>query len=160
MADVKISSLPTDTSPTLTDYVSTVDVETSTTKKITLQNLGALVTANQTIKRQNDTTNSTVNNARIECGWGAITNTASPALSEAVTFQTAFSSTPIIFVSFASDASTAVGYGSSTGNNVEGRVIAKSAGQTASGFNLWLHTGGGTNFATGTSYYTWIAIGS
>lgn len=39
MADKKISQLPTDTSPTLTDSVPTLDNETTTTKKTTLQKI-------------------------------------------------------------------------------------------------------------------------
>lgn len=46
MADVKISALPADSAPTLTDSVVTYDIETNTTKRTLLSTLLALFTTN------------------------------------------------------------------------------------------------------------------
>lgn len=157
---VKISGLPSDSSPSLTDYIPTLDIETSTTKRVLLSNLLSLFSPFLSFKRQNDTTNTSVLNGRMEIGHGVLTNTTgSPAMSESVTFNTAFTSTPIIYVSIASDSSTNTGYGTG-GNTVEGRLLAKSAGQSTTGFTIWIHTGGGNNFGAGFTYYTWMAVGS
>lgn len=43
----KISLLPADTAPTLTDYVPTVDVETGTTKKATINSIKTVIAPSQ-----------------------------------------------------------------------------------------------------------------
>lgn len=112
------------------------------------------------VSRQNDTSNSQVNGARVEMGWGFIpNNTGSAAIAETVVFSKPFSSTPIIIVSLAGDHPSAQTYGSGN-NNVEGRLTIKSVAQRAQDFGVYIHTGGANSFGSGYTFYTWIAMGN
>lgn len=115
---------------------------------------------NVTVNRQDNTTNSTPTTTRIETGWGVIANGAgvSAALSKAITFQTPFTSIPIVIAVCGGDHSSSTTYGAG-GNLVEGRIAAKAVGPSTTGFTVWVHQEGGTNFATGNTFFQWIAIG-
>lgn len=113
------------------------------------------------VRRQNNTTNSTVSGARIETGWGVFAQGAASNKSETVTFGTAFSTTPIVVVSYGGDqtgGTVALGNG---GNTEKGPVAIKAYNESTSGFTAHAHTSDGTSWSgTANVYYKWTAIGS
>ena len=113
---------------------------------------------NYKIVRQNDTTNSTETTSRILTGWGVVTNAINNTQSESVTFNSAFSSAPIVIVTCAGDKATNDGYGSG-GVNLANGIIPRANAITTTGFNVTLNKADGTNFASGYTWYTWIAVG-
>lgn len=146
---------------TLAVNAPTPDATNASKGKIQLAGVlsGTAASPALSVARQNNTTNSTVTGVRVETGWGIITNTATASITKAVTFGTAFTTVPIITVSIAGDSVASGVYGNG-GNSVEGRILIKSTAQTTTGFNVFAHTGGGTNFGTGFTYFTWVAIGA
>lgn len=113
----------------------------------------------QSVTRQDDTTNSTKKSSAILTGWGYIANnTGANNISEVVTFGGTFLDRPIVTAVFGGDHASATTYGSG-GNNVAGRVVSKAHTVTTTGFTVQLHTGDGTNFGAGNSFYQWMAIG-
>lgn len=117
--------------------------------------------ANLSVSRQNDTTNSTITGARIETGWGVFAQGAVANKSEAVTFKTAFTTTPIVTISYGGDqtgGTIALGNG---GNVEKGPITVKAYGESTSGFTAHAHTSDGTSWsATANVYYKWTAIGA
>lgn len=112
------------------------------------------------VKRQNNGTNTTVTGARREIGWGVMTfGSAASNISAAVTFNTAFSTTPIVMVSYGGDAASATTLGSG-GNTVKGPVAIKAYGESTTGFTVHIHSSDGTTWAAGnTVFYKWTAEG-
>lgn len=108
--------------------------------------------------RQDDTTNSYKNKTVILHGNGVMAYPAAAAVSENITFGITFDQRPDVIAGLAGDAATNLGYGLG-GNTVEGRLCIKNFTQSTTGFTVMIHTAGGTNFAAGFGYYTWIAIG-
>jgi hypothetical protein len=114
---------------------------------------------NLPINRINNGSSTSTPAARIETGWGAITVTsAGLSWTQAVTFNTAFLTPPIITIAYGGDqvsGSVALGNG---GNSVQGQAAAKYYGLTASGFTAYLWAN--ANWVTGNIlYYSWTAIG-
>lgn len=112
------------------------------------------------IKRQNDTTNTAPAGARIETGWGWIQvgGGAVAQVSETVTFNTAFTTLPIVLMTYGGDAgNVAASYG--TGGGVAlGAAATKASNITTSNFIATI-TAGSNWPAAQTIYYQWIAIG-
>lgn len=143
----------------------TPDATTASKGKVRLtNNLGGTANAptviSQIAARQNDTTNTSVTTARIETGWGFIAYAAATSVAEAVSFGTAFSTAPIVVITFGGDSVAGTTYGSGA-NTVEAALVAKAESITTSGFSARLFKGTGGNLATpGNGFYQWIAIGS
>lgn len=115
------------------------------------------------VARQDNTTNSTVNAARMETGWGVMAiSTAANGWQETVTFGTAFTTTPIVTISPGGDAVTASGTAYGTGgNNIVGAWSAKAMTPTTTNFIARLNTSSGANAgANGYVWYQWVAVGS
>ena len=138
-----------------TNSLATEAVETAKIKDGAVT--GSKIT-NYKIVRQNDTTNSTETTSRILTGWGVVTNAINNTQSESVTFNSAFSSAPIVIVTCAGDKATNDGYGSG-GVNLANGIIPRANAITTTGFNVTLNKADGTNFASGYTWYTWIAVG-
>jgi len=116
--------------------------------------------SNLSVKRQNDTTNTTVTGAKMETGWGVVTNnTASNSISEAITFSAAFSTIPIVTVTCGGDNASSTTYGSG-GVNLAAGIVSQAVGPSTTGFTVLLAKRDSTNFATGFTFYQWIAIGA
>jgi len=114
------------------------------------------------VSRQNNTSNSTVPNARIETGWGVFTvSTSQPDYAETVTFGTPFTTAPIVVAVFGGDnTSTVEAYGNGQ-NIIEAQGVVKAHTVTVNGFDVKLRKPDNTNFGgNGRAYYQWIAIGS
>lgn len=115
------------------------------------------------VSRQDNTSNTTESNSRIEVGWGVIAiSTAANNWSEAVTFSTAFVDKPIVILTCGGDALTASGTAYGTGaNSIVGNWSHKAHSITNSGFTAHLHTSSGANAgANGYVWYQWMAIGN
>lgn len=125
------------------------------TKVTTDETNGAIIT-----KRQNDTTNTTDTNARIESGWGVLTfGSAASNISEAVTFNTAFATAPVVVITYAGDAASGTTRGTG-GNTIKGPISQKVYGESTTGFTAHFHTPDGTTWSVGnTIFYNWIAVG-
>jgi hypothetical protein len=145
---------------TVASFASLTGIETLTNKTINATNNTVTNVSNLSVKQQNDTTNTTVNGARIESGWGVIVIGAASNASEAVAFQTAFGSAPIVTVTYAGDHASATTRGSG-GNTVKGPVSIKAYGESTSGFTVHIHSSDGTIWAAGnTVFYNWTATGA
>lgn len=179
----KVLTSPTINSPTITNPTITVDTlsEFTAANGITIDGLnikdgkvgangvntasiedsavtGAKI-ATYKIVRQNDTSNTTETTARILTGWGVIAyNTGATNVNEAITFNSAFTSAPIVTVTFGGDHATLQTYGSG-GNLVEATINAKALLITTTGFTVYLHKPTGGNLAAGYGFYQWTAIG-
>lgn len=115
--------------------------------------------ANYKIVRQNNTTNSTETSARFLSGWGVMAyNTGTTFVSESVTFDTAFTSAPIVTISFGGDHASLQTYGSG-GNLVEAVVSTKPVNISTTGFTVYMHKPSGGNFSAGYGFYQWFAVG-
>ena len=112
-------------------------------------------------RRQNNTSNTSPNGARIETGWGWMQNTTGSSqqqLSESVTFGQAFTDLPIVLVTYGGDAgNVAASYGTGGGVNF-GAAMMKASNITASNFTVTM-TSSTALPNTHTIYYQWIAIG-
>lgn len=110
------------------------------------------------VRRQNITTNSTTS-ARIETGWGYLIGNSTGAMTNAITFGLAFSTVPIVTVTFA-------GYNSSipvtNAGNLQDNNSYSFSGQgiSTSGFTLNMFRNGATFANTLYYVYNWIAIGA
>lgn len=155
----KISVLPQDTAPTTTDYLATVDAETSTTKRITISSLLSLITTVFT-NRRNNSSNTTELAAKIQTGWGAITvGTAGAVQTTAITFPVSFSAAPIVLITFGGDqASGTVALGSGN-NTVQGVAGAKAYAVTVNGFTAYMWANASWSIGN-IIYFHWIAIGT
>ena len=114
------------------------------------------------VKRQNNTTNTTVTAPRFETGWGVIQNGGSSVaqLTETVTFSQEFSDLPIITVTYGGDAGN-VPYVYGTGGGVSvGAVASKASSITTTTFVVTLTAPSVVWTANQTIYYQWIAIGN
>lgn len=113
------------------------------------------------VSRQNNTTNSVIQNARIDTGWGWIQvgGSAVSQVSETVTFQTAFTTLPIVVITYGGDAgNTPPSYGTG-GGVVLGAAATKASNITTTNFVATM-TASGTWPPAQTIYYQWIAIGN
>ena len=112
------------------------------------------------VNRQNNTTNSILNGARIETGWGFAVGAGAARITEAVSFGTSFTTAPIVLLSYGGDAnSTTPSYGAG-GLNVRASVAAFPYSITTSGFTAVVQTVDATTWSASQSvYYHWIAIG-
>lgn len=118
--------------------------------------------ASLSVKRQDNTTNSTVNGVRIETGWGYELgqNTFPWTAGKTVTFSIPFSSKPVVIVS-------SIGYKDSSnpadvGDFNPWEVVNYTAGSIATtGFTAKAYnTQGGNIASTRRVGYSWIAIGA
>jgi hypothetical protein len=107
--------------------------------------------------RQTDTTNSLID-AITQTGIGKITGSASPTLSEAVTFPVAFSGIPVVVAS-------CIGFRATGAFNAAGLTAAQSLlGSpqipSATGFTAYIYqTTGGNLTSANDYYYAWRATG-
>jgi len=110
------------------------------------------------VKRQNNTTNTTPANARVETGWGVMVATAANNAQETVTFATAFSTAPIVIVGTGGDHASSTTYGD--GSLAIKAFYTGSGGISTSGFTAYARTVDATNWTAGnTIFYQWVAIG-
>jgi len=174
MADKKITDLTNKATAATADIVPIVDPTDNTTKRTTVAGLataiaasfasaafgGAVLNGTYPIRRQNDTTNSAPTTSRILTGWGQITGAgASGVVTESVTFDGAFISPPVVYVSYlnAKTASDATSIDQFNSGNEDTTVSTSSI--STSGFTIRMYKpsvfGSGTRFG-----YSWIAIGT
>lgn len=110
--------------------------------------------------RHNNGTKTKQTDVRIEYGWGAYTfPSAAQSAQEVVAFDTAFTETPIVNVTFGGDQTSgaeALGNGQ---NTVHGFCAAKCTGVSVNGFNAYLWNPSGTWPTGAVVYYHWTAIG-
>lgn len=112
------------------------------------------------VSRQDDTTNSVLQNARIEMGWGYIAGTtAQNSVAETITFQTAFTERPLVVACFGGDSLAGTTYGSGA-NTIEAGLMCKADTITTTNFQVRLYKPSGTLGANGNFFYQWIAIGN
>jgi hypothetical protein len=146
-----------------TDVVETAKIKdlNVTTAKIADANVtsGKLAEAFIRGRLQSDTTNSDISGWRIQTGWGWVLGTAATAVSETLTFPTAFSSSPIVIATnlgykVGSDPSSIIDFSVDSGENV---VARPSSGSAAS---IMFVNKDSTVIATNKRCgYSWIAIG-
>ena len=143
----------------------TPDATTLTKGKIQLAGDLAGTAASPTVlthsvKRQNDTTNTTTAGARTETGWGAMQfSTTANQISEAVTFNTAFVGRPIVLISPGGDTGNVpIVYGDGDAN-VAAHQTAKAVAIRNTGFNAYVTNPTGNYTSGQIVYYQWIAIG-
>lgn len=158
------------TSQILTAHINDLAVTTAkindlavTTAKLADAAVTGVKIGSYNAKRQNDTTNTTENTAKIQTGWGRITQGGGSAYGiETVTFPEAFTTVPIVIVVHGGDRSAAQGAGNygQGGNNVHGQVFGAALEPTTTNFKAKIGATAG-NYSNGdTTYYQWIAIGS
>lgn len=112
------------------------------------------------VSRQNNTTNTSLTNARIETGWGWMQFTSSVTVnSELVSFGTSFNDKPIVVVTFGGDAGNVPAVYGTGGNNIQGPSSAKAISITNNGFTAYVWANSSWS-ANDTVYYQWIAIGN
>lgn len=112
------------------------------------------------VSRQNNTTNTSLTNARIETGWGWMQFTSSVTVnSELVSFGTSFNDKPIVVVTFGGDAGNVPAVYGTGGNNIQGPSSAKAVSITNNGFTAYVWANSSWS-ANDTVYYQWIAIGN
>lgn len=114
--------------------------------------------ASYRISRQNNTTNSSPTTARIETGWGYIQGNNTANMSKVVTFSSAFTSAPIVMVSFAGYANSAPTTNSNLQDN--GTYIVTPQGIINTTFTVNMTRSASTYTSTFWYVYNWVAIGS
>lgn len=115
-------------------------------------------------RRQDDNndsiTDSAVTGLTVQFGWGQRVGNGTASMSEAVTFDDAFSSAPIVIIgqlgAKSTTAATAIG-GISSPDSVSGNNLAGDI--TTTGFNVFFRKPSGTYSATNYYGYSWIAFG-
>lgn len=110
--------------------------------------------------RQDDTTNTyQKGNTVTLTGWGVITATATPNLTETVTFGLTFTQRPIVIaVSGGDNVSGTLTYGAGTAARNNALAIAHTV--TTTNFVIRLRSEGGASWTSGdTVFYQWTAIG-
>ncbi len=161
----KFSDLTQLTAPDVADIMPVDDVSAATTKKITLKDLlstpntidGTAINSYKVV-RQNDATNTTETAARILTGWGVIIPGAVNTAIESVTFNTPFSSPPIVLISPGGDHASAATYGAG-GGNIQA-FTSEAIAVAATGFTSYNRTTSAASWNVGnTVFYQWIAIG-
>jgi hypothetical protein len=168
----RISQLPSLTTVDTGDELAVVDVSASVTKKSTKSDLlkdsigstelktGAVTgvkIASYKALRQDNTTNSTENTARILTGWGYIQGAAATTGTKAIVFNGAFSSAPIVICTVVGiKTSVPTSVGDTTGGVFGGTVQGVSS--TTTGFTATYYQAASvpTNIYV---VFTWIAIG-
>lgn len=114
--------------------------------------------ANYKIVRQNNTSNSTENTARILTGWGVIAVGGVATGTEVVTFDSAFTSIPIVTLTYGGDNASSTTYGSGSINLKQAYGGAISL--TTTTFTAYIRSADGTNWPGGAqAFYQWTAIG-
>lgn len=114
--------------------------------------------ANYKIVRQNNTSNSTENTARILTGWGVIAMGGVATGTEVVTFDSAFTSIPIVTLTYGGDNASSTTYGSGSINLKQAYGGAVSL--TTTTFTAYIRSADGTNWPGGAqAFYQWTAIG-
>lgn len=120
---------------------------------------GSQITTLPNTPRKDNVTNNSVIAPRIETGWGFILGAGSSVASKAVTFQTAFSAAPIIYVSCigykdTTDPTTITDFGNWEIPNVNACALS------VSGFTAIAGTIDASTIATTRRVgFSWIAIG-
>jgi H-type lectin domain len=111
------------------------------------------------LNRQDNTSNATVNGARMEIGWGVIVPGATSSASESVTFSSAFTSAPIVTITAGGDHASSSTYGSG-GPNIK-LFLTEATNITTGGFTAYVRSVDASNWSAGnTVFYQWIAIGT
>lgn len=110
---------------------------------------------------QADTTNSAPTGLTIQHGWGYIVGNGTARLSKTVTFPTAFTSPPIVLVSFISAAATADGTPTSTGSfNVDWGSFRGAASDDITTSSFLMRLEAVANHSASFNFgFSWIAIG-
>lgn len=108
------------------------------------------------MKRQDNTTNSTINAPKIQVGFGAVALGGQNHAAENVVFPEPFSSPPIVIIG-----STGEGNGTSINSmSAASGSYAQLSGVTSTGFTARiLSRDGSSTLASVTFGYSWIAIG-
>lgn len=114
--------------------------------------------ANYKIVRQNNTSNSTENTARILTGWGVIAVGGVATGTEVVTFNSAFTSIPIVTLTYGGDHASSTTYGSG-GINLK-QAFGGAILLTTTTFTAYIRSADGSNWPGGAQvFYQWTAIG-
>jgi len=97
---------------------------------------------------------------RAEMGFGTIAgNTGGSTVTDTITFTTAFSATPFIWVTNAGRSTSGTSWGDNTLTGSAGDVIASFRGPSTSGFTVALRDANSNFPNTDNYFYTWLAIG-
>lgn len=111
------------------------------------------------VLRQDNTTNSTESAARMLTGWGVITPGTAAAGAEVVTFNSAFTSRPIVVLVCGGDNASSTTYGDGAVNIKQAYGVAHTV--TTTGFTALVRSTDGSNWGSGnTVFYQWVAIGT
>lgn len=146
------------TMPAATDtLVGRASTDTLTNKTIDAAGTGNSVTNVTTLstRKQTNATNATITGTRIESGIAGITN----GTSKAITFNTAFTSAPIVAITnIGGDGTSATfAYPAANAAAFTDRVYS-AVSQSTTGFTAQM-TGAATS-STQIAEFTWIAIGN
>lgn len=129
-----------------------------TTAKI---NAGAVTAAKRAaFDRRNHTTNTTTTAPSFEYGWVYVDAGTSSSKDVAVTFPTAYSSAPIVFVTSAGRDASGTPAAIGDFDTTKGNSIVHTLSVTTSGFTIRFATGDGTNYANQILGAAWLAIGA
>jgi hypothetical protein len=152
--------------PTFTGTVSVAGAisQSGTADHITLTP-GSSKLVKVAVLRQDNTTNSYVNNSIVLTGWGWMLGNSGVAMNEAVTFGVTFSSAPIVLTGGCGQRNASDPSAIGDLNAQPGYIMVEGYSITTTGFSLGMSratTGGGTGQTFVNTYrygYTWIAIG-
>ena len=112
--------------------------------------------------RQDNTTNNTISGVVVEHGWGFIQGDATTAITEAVTFSSAYSNIPVVLVSYCGKTAVLPDSLDDFGTPYQGITTAMPHTITTTGFTVYMSAENGVTSFPNTDYfgYTWIAIGT
>ena len=176
----RISDLTSMSAPNNNDLLAIVDMAGAVTKKITRADLlkgtalpadtvttpaivdgavtGAKI-ATYRVARQNDTTNVTENTAKILTGWGWVAVGGLGTGIEIVTFSSAFTTLPIVTLTYGGDHASSTTYGAGTVSLKQ--AFGGAIGITTTGFSAYVRSADGSNWPAGANaFYQWTAIGN
>ena len=112
------------------------------------------------ISRHNNGSSISLSDAKIEVGWGWMQFSSSTTqISESISFNTSFSSAPIVLATAGGDAGNVPAVYGTGGANIHGNQTIKTYNITNTGFGVTLSSTG-TYTSGQTVYYQWVAIGS
>lgn len=137
----------------------TLKADTVTTLAIADASVTGAKIATYRVARQNDTTNVTENTAKILTGWGWVAVGGLGTGIEIVTFSSAFTTLPIVTLTYGGDHASSTTYGAGTLSLKQG--FGGAIGITTTGFSAYVRSADGSNWPAGANaFYQWTAIGN
>lgn len=161
--DVGLGNVDNTSDATKNSATATLTNKTISGANNTLSNIAStsLVEGFVRGRLQADTTNSAPTGLTIQHGWGYIVGNGTARLSKTVTFPVAFSSAPIVIVSFISAAATAAGTPTSTASfTTDWSSFRGAASDDITTSNFLMRLEATANHSASFNFgFTWIAIG-